>query len=145
MVVMAYAKDVLHNITETVEPLIVVLRVGAGNRSAGLVLAEDDISGIAGVGVKPPAPAGVLFDGVSTDGQLDEGFGAVALNGHFGILIVVLVNVKDVRLTVCAVLLGNGQRAGLDMEKESRVAVQLSFIPVTGRVAVLMLEGDEII
>ena len=46
---MAYARDVLHNITETVEPLIVVLRVGAGNRSAGIVLAEVDIFGISGI------------------------------------------------------------------------------------------------
>ena len=113
---MASVRDVLHNITETVEPLIFVLFVDAGNAVGGILCRQRSATAV--IGRIAPAPAGVLFDGVSTDGQLDEGFGAVALNGHFGILIVVLVNVKDVRLTVCAVLLGNGQRAGLDVDQE---------------------------
>ena len=77
---MIRAEDVTNNLAEAVQPLIVVLRVGAGDAAGGILCRQRSAAAV--IGRIAPAPAGVFADGVSTDGQFDEGFGAVAPDGQ---------------------------------------------------------------
>ena len=124
---MIRAEDVPNNLTETIQPLIVVLRVDAGNAAGGILCRQPRAAAV--VGSIAPAPTSVFTDGVSTDGQLHEGFSAVAPDGHFGILLTVLENIEHIGLIICAALLGNIQRAGLDVEQERWVSGNCRYCP----------------
>ena len=113
---MIRAEDVPNNLAEAVQPLIDVLRVDAGNAAGGILCRQRSAAAV--IGRITPAPAGVLTDGVSTDGQFNKRFRAVAPYSHFGILLTVLENIEHIGLVSRAALLSDVQRAGLDMNPE---------------------------
>lgn len=135
---MIRAEDVPNNLTETIQPLIVVLRVDAGNAAGGILCRQRSAAAV--IGRIAPAPAGVLTDGVSTDGQFNKRFRAVAPYSHFGILLTILENIKHIGLVICAALFSNAQRAGLDVDQERRSTGRCRVLPTAGGGAILMYE-----
>ena len=117
-------EDIGYNITEAVEPAVILQGVGAGDAAAIVAGGEGAAVRLIGVvgGVIAPAPAGVLRNGVFAHRKLIDGDTAAAHHRDLGVEIAVAVDVEHIGFAVSAAGLGDGQGAGPDVEQKGGVA-----------------------